>query len=980
MDRGQAPSVSQLRDAIRAATSERTWSQGITLARGDRVHGVSRDADELELEVRPPGRATPFTVHLAVTHGEWECDCTSREGACSHVVAAVLAVAARADDAEALPTSRAVGGRLRYTLEPVGAGLAVRRAIVDVDGGVTALEGELAARVSGRVAGPPIATQQVDLLLDQLLGARAHAFTGERLDRLLGVLADAADVRLGDEPVVTSGEPVLPHAAIEDHGDGVRLTLVADPAVRAVVCLGVARCASTAEPPGLDVLRPIGADDLGGARLEHLPRHQDVAAAELPAFVAGPLPTLARRLPITVATRRLPAIGERVPPRIALDVDERGDRLAVMATLVYGDPPTARVDGGRLVHLEGALPVRDLDAERALVWRLRDRLNLVPGQRVTAEGKDVFALHARLADWLRADVGAGPTVAAVALTPEVVVDGASLSVRFAAGDQEVTPAAVLRAWQAKVDVVPLPGGGWGRLPAAWLAQHGERVADLLAARGDGARVPTFALPDLARLAADLDQPPPASSAAAAAAGQLRTPARGGPARPRRRVLRPYQRAGVDWLCFARELGLGSVLADDMGLGKTLQAIAAMRGRTLVVAPTSVRFGWHAELARFRPELRVSTYHGARRRLDPDADVVITTYPLLRIDADTLTEAAWDVVILDEAQAIKNPDSQVARAAYALRAGWRVSLSGTPVENRLEELWSQLHFTNPGLLGGRADFRDRWATPVADGDAGAAARLRERIRPFILRRLKRDVAPELPPRTEAVLTVELDEAERATYDAVRAATQRELVAMLEAGGGVMQALEALLRLRQAACHPALLPGGVPDGAPPSSKLERLLAALDEAVAGGHKALVFSQWTSLLDLVEPHLTERGLGFVRLDGQTRDRGAVVDEFQAADGPPVFLLSLKAGGTGLNLTAADHVFLLDPWWNPAVEDQAADRAHRIGQDKPVMIYRLVAKDTVEERILELQARKRGLADAALGEADRATSLTRDDLLALLA
>jgi len=258
---------------------------------------------------------------------------------------------------------------------------------------------------------------------------------------------------------------------------------------------------------------------------------------------------------------------------------------------------------------------------------------------------------------------------------------------------------------------------------------------------------------------------------------------------------------------------------------------------------------------------------------------------------------------------------------------------------------------------------------------------------VLRRLKADVAAELPPRTDAVLHCELDPEERQVYEAVRLATRESVVAQLDAGGNVIQALEALLRLRQAACDAALVPGqaatlgaGV-DGRPrASAKLRRLTAALEELVAGGHKALVFSQWTSLLDRVEPQLEQAAIPFTRLDGATRDRAAVVSHFQSQDGPPVLLISLKAGGTGLNLTAADHVFLLDPWWNPAVEDQAADRAHRIGQDRPVLVFRLVAKDTVEERIVELGERKRALAEAALGEADRAASLTREDLLSLLA
>jgi SNF2 family DNA or RNA helicase len=243
-------------------------------------------------------------------------------------------------------------------------------------------------------------------------------------------------------------------------------------------------------------------------------------------------------------------------------------------------------------------------------------------------------------------------------------------------------------------------------------------------------------------------------------------------------------------------------------------------------------------------------------------------------------------------------------------------------------------------------------------------------------MKREVAPELPPRTDSVLHVELDETERAIYDAVRVAAKKEVTEKLAHGGSVLLALEALLRLRQAACHSGLIPGQTAES---SSKVERLLEALEEAAADGHKALVFSQWTSLLDRIEPHLVTAGIPFTRLDGSTRDRGGVVTRFQSEEGPPVMLVSLKAGGTGLNLTAADHVFLVDPWWNPAIEDQAADRAHRIGQTRPVMVYRMVAKDTVEEKILSLKARKRALADAALGGTDQAHAITRDELLALL-
>jgi len=442
-------------------------------------------------------------------------------------------------------------------------------------------------------------------------------------------------------------------------------------------------------------------------------------------------------------------------------------------------------------------------------------------------------------------------------------------------------------------------------------------------------------------------------------------------------LRGYQRDGYRWLRFVSRTGLGALLADDMGLGKTLQALCAFETPTLVVCPASVLFNWARELERFRPDLRVHTFHGAQRALDPRADVTLTTYATMRSSIELLSARTWDTVVLDEAQTIKNPDSQVARAAFALKARFRIALTGTPVENRLSDVWSIFHFLARGYLGGRSDFDERYGKPIAEGNREAVERLRARLKPLMLRRLKRDVVKELPPRTDVVLRCTLDGDERALYDGVRAATQRDIVESLDAGGSVIAALEALLRLRQAACHPALLPG---QRAARSSKLDLLSETLEEAVSEGHKALVFSQWTSLLDLVEPELTKLGIRFVRLDGSTRDRGAVVSAFQDDPGTSVMLLSLKAGGTGLNLTAADHVFLLDPWWNPAAEDQAADRAHRIGQDRPVLVHRLVAEDTVEERILALQEQKRALAQAATeGAATASAGITRADLLALL-
>jgi SNF2 family DNA or RNA helicase len=554
------------------------------------------------------------------------------------------------------------------------------------------------------------------------------------------------------------------------------------------------------------------------------------------------------------------------------------------------------------------------------------------------------------------------------LVPLLRAKGPDFDLSFEIEGRRADPRAVLRAFQEGRSLVPLLDSGFARLPADWLERYGETIEDLLLARDEaGGKLPPASVFDRARLAEELEEPPPPELEA------LRALARGSalPEAPMsaslRAQLRDYQKRGADWLFLLKQAGLGAILADDMGLGKTVQALAVLENRSLVVAPTSVLRNWMEEAKRFRPDLSLALYHGRDRELDPGADVTVTSHALLRLDRDRLTSIRWDAVVLDEGQAIRNPETELARAAYALQAPFRVSLTGTPIENRLVDLWSQFRFVNPGLLGSLSSFEERYAHRID--------RLRQRIRPFFLRRLKREVAPELPPRTDSVLAVELAEDERELYEALRLAARKDVIEKLAQGGSVLAALEALLRLRQAACHPALVPGRE---ARTSSKTELLLEALETAAAEEHKSLVFSQWTSMLDLLEPKLAERGHRFVRLDGSTSDRGSVVQKFQTDPTISVFLVSLKAGGVGLNLTAADHVFLFDPWWNPAVEEQAFDRAHRIGQDKPVFVYRLVAADTVEERILDLQREKRALAELAAG-AGSGSALEREDLLKLL-
>jgi superfamily II DNA or RNA helicase len=465
------------------------------------------------------------------------------------------------------------------------------------------------------------------------------------------------------------------------------------------------------------------------------------------------------------------------------------------------------------------------------------------------------------------------------------------------------------------------------------------------------------------------------------------------------ALRAYQREGLGWLLFLDRTGFGGCLADDMGLGKTVQVLALLtelrkpkgRGKkptprkpTLVVAPRSVIFNWREEAARFAPDLRVLEHTGTERaaRLPSfaDHDVILTTYGILRRDALELAQVELDYAILDEAQAIKNDRSETAKAARLLRADHRLALSGTPIENHLGELWSLFEFLNPGMLGRASAFR-----AVAEIQGGPSpetiALLSRALRPFIVRRTKSQVAKDLPDRTEETVMIDLEGAQKKLYDELRAHYRAVLQKKVQERGlerSKIHVLEALLRLRQVACHPALVdPKRRGD---PSAKLDVLLEELPILREKGQKALVFSQFTSLLAIVREELDARRIPYEYLDGATVDRQARVERFQTDPGCPFFLISLKAGGLGLNLTAAEYVFLLDPWWNPAAEAQAIDRAHRIGQTRPVFAYRLLARGTIEERILELAQRKKKLADSVI-EADGSLigDLTAEDLDLLL-
>lgn len=467
-------------------------------------------------------------------------------------------------------------------------------------------------------------------------------------------------------------------------------------------------------------------------------------------------------------------------------------------------------------------------------------------------------------------------------------------------------------------------------------------------------------------------------------------------------MRQYQLTGLSWLRFLKRFHFGGILADDMGLGKTIQAIASLleevkaarktkgKGKSksktdfkpnLIILPTSLVFNWNDELTRFAPNLKVVSYMGSERgELEAvmKSDIVLTTYGILRRQAEEFSAVQWNYIILDEAQAIKNHKSQIATAVCSLNGEHRLSLTGTPIENNLMELWSHMEFLNPSLLGNRDQFAKYLVRPEKEGEKNEQIqRLQKLVYPFILRRTKEDVLTDLPEKIEQITYCSMGTRQTEFYNSRKELIRNNLFDSIKNRGipnARLRIIEGLLMLRKIACHPCLVDRNI---SIPSTKLKHLMSSLLEVISEGHKVLVFSQFTSMLELVVREFTKENIRFTYLDGQTRDRQERVKAFQSDPSLQVFLISLKAGGVGLNLTAADYVFLYDPWWNPAAEMQAIDRAHRIGQTKKVFTYRLITKDTVEEKVLELQAHKKDLVKGVIGaeDGDIVKSLSKKDL-----
>jgi len=730
------------------------------------------------------------------------------------------------------------------------------------------------------------------------------------------------------------------------------------------------------------LLVPRGKLREAGARLLRAARGRGIALPRHETF--GLPPTETPRIVLRLSGEPLDVVGELVAAyrerEVALYPDD-GVGSEDGRDLEYEGRAREHVERAGLVRRGGegaALAVTDDDA--ITFWR-----EGLAALRAAADPAVTIELTDRLA---RVRVGA-PVSGRV----HVTLEGNWLATRleFASGELPVELDAVRLALSRKKRWVTLGDGTLARIASSIEALTDEAAAVM---NGSEAQLPAHQLGRLDRWIEENDGH--VDAAVEALRGRLRALAVAAePDMPEglHGTLRPYQRLGLAWLQFLQALGAGGILADDMGLGKTITTLAFLLGRrekegpgvSLVVCPTSVATNWVREAARFTPGLRVTLHHGPSRERDAppiaDTDLVVTTYALLRRDLDALARVRFRCVVLDEAQNIKNADSATYHAACQLDGSMRLALSGTPIENRLGELWSLASFANPGILGTSRAFETRFERPVAtDPRSPLAGELRAIVRPFLLRRTKDDVLRELPPKTEIDRVVTLARADKRMYDALAHSLRASLARDVERRGGLasLSVFTALTRLRQMACDPRLVDPRLESDAG-SAKRAAFLELVRELCAEGRRALVFSQFVQLLTLWRRDLDREQIAYEYLDGSTVKRDEAVARFQEGSAP-LFLISLKAGGAGLNLTAADTVIHCDPWWNPAVEDQATDRAYRIGQDKPVTVVRLVARGTIEEKILSLKARKREIARAVIGDDARALEgLTEEDVRALL-
>ena len=949
--------------SLQSALSPSVRSRGASLAREGKFFLESQSNEEWRIQVAVPGQVVNRTVQLWPEDEDAYCDCKDRDDPCVHIAACLVrAKAGQFDERDAQTTSSDTEGLVRYVFSEENGALALERR-VRFQGQEHRIAQSLVSLVgalqSGRSVPFRVQASQADFGVELALqGHLRGPLKKERVAAILKALEASATLTFQDQPIRASGQPEK--ATLEISGtplSGYRLSIHATTGTTRFFNNGIALING--------VLRPSTEVPLSSEDLELLRSDAPLQGRTALHFFSEVLPRLQGRLHI-LAKDPLPECVDLSPSWSISANAVDTTRVLLAPRIVYGSPPLAEVTSEGTLHflqtLSDPIPIRHPDAERKLFLQFRSRtgvhasseIRLTPSaaqewlerfENFRTEGDDTQSLlepqtlHFQV-EW---PVNGDPILVS------------NLPLRGSSTDW-------VQQFQKGETILPLQSGGFARMPEDFMERFGGLFSEIYDKKRNPAQrnlshqllraelAPSESGHDFSRLRSWIDSQtplPPVSLPKDLTAS-----------------LRAYQEEGVRWLHFLKTLELGGILADDMGLGKTLQTICILDSDSLVIAPTSVLHSWKDQIEKFRPGLNVQWYHGKDRKpFTPGSGVVLTSYALARLNPELFQNHAWSVLVLDEAQIVKNPESQTRTSLAKINARTRFLLSGTPVENRFLDLWSLFDLALPGALGDSKSFENRL-------HSSEGPRLRSRFRPFLLRRMKSAVAQELPPKTETVLTVELSSEERAVYDSLLTGFHPENLKTLEL-------LEKILRLRQACNHLALLDPA--RSGTPSSKLSLLTSVVEDSLEQGHQILIFSQWTKLLDEVQQIFRKHLIPFDRLDGATRDRKRIVDDFQSGTSAPVLLMSLKAGGVGLNLTQADHVILLDPWWNPAAEQQATDRAHRIGQTRPVLIQRLIAEGTIEERVLALQDVKRAHLASVLEDTPAEMEMDRSDFLDLL-
>jgi len=980
------------------------WSQGVQLSRLQAKITLTKTFEDGDFvfAFKTSQRPLAQRVVLNFKKMEGDCDCRANTSPCPHVVASLILLKQGIFEESASGDSQNSTQNLNYRFVKTPQGLHFLRFLATATSPDTSSEKTLPfglKQILGK-NNESISASAQDTQIDQIMGGyRGPVLERNRMEALFKILSNDLNLFLDAEKIQISNERLTVQAELIDEADGYRLRRVKNPSINEIFAGGVARCSNT--------LKLISLYDRNSQAALWIKNDGTFFTIEdekkLINFV---IPEFEKKIPLKIESLKLPRPVEWTPYiHLKIESIPNGDTqgISLVADVVYGEPPQSRLVLETLelqslvkADVKTALIKRNLDLERKLLMELSKDLQVQAGRPVKYFAQDALAIMQKTAGYSREGLAlARYRSIDQELIPDFKIDlsnGEIENLRFqfcvkkesmdsSSGD---TPSVnfdkLWEAFQSGALRVQLIDGSWAKIPKDFLKNQGAALKEFLAIKGQ--KIPKNSYPELQKIFenASVNAPPQLTNFAKA----LEDPEHLQKSLPLtlKADLRSYQVAGFRWLSFLKSQGLGGLLCDDMGLGKTLQSLSVIEKKTLIAAPTSVIYNWENEIKKFRPDLNVHIYHGGKRVFRTDYDVVLTSHGLLRMDIAQFKSHEWDAFIVDESQTLKNPSSQFAQAVFQIPAKFKLGLSGTPIENKLEELWSQFHFVLPGHLGSREDFKERFNNPILAGEGDKALILKNRIKPFILRRLKKDVAKELPEKIEVLRHCEWEDWEKDFYQSLFATTKSKMMELLEAGNDKMiEALELILRLRQACCHPALIAPKEFEGKT-SSKIKLLVQEIKDLIESGSKCLVFSQWTKFLDLIEPALEQEGIGFLRIDGSTQKRAEIVDAFQNKTQNKVLLLSLKAAGVGLNLTAADRVFILDPWWNPAAEDQAVDRAHRIGQNSTVMVSKLIMKDSIEERILELQTQKRELAAQVLDEnslGQGLAGLNSKDLLRLL-